>query len=189
MLFLFLETCATMDDTRDAVIVFTLLIMCCLFPGLVRQVFSTLYSTNEPVLLCLPPTSGKEICIEFAILRMLKTEPASAWKAVYLAPYSSVVQETLRQWSSKLGSGLGLKISELTGDLHADLKVLSPFELFRASVNAACQYILLQVWCFESAAGHSNVQRLPFRLLFQPLLFSLFCCLAPFICCGNDCCC
>ena len=55
---------------------------------------------------------------------MLKTEPSSAWKAVYLAPYSSVVQETLRQWSSKLGSGLGLKIAELTGDLHADLKVL-----------------------------------------------------------------
>ncbi|CDJ40308.1 sec63 domain-containing DEAD/DEAH box helicase, putative [Eimeria tenella] len=94
------------------------------FNPIQTQVFSTLYSTNEPVLLCLPPTSGKEICIEFAILRMLKTEPASAWKAVYLAPYSSVVQETLRQWSSKLGSGLGLKISELTGDLHADLKIL-----------------------------------------------------------------
>ncbi|CDI87290.1 sec63 domain-containing DEAD/DEAH box helicase, putative [Eimeria praecox] len=94
------------------------------FNPIQTQVFSTLYSTSEPVLLCLPPTSGKEICIEFAILRMLKTEPASAWKAVYLAPYLSVVQETLRQWSSKLGSGLGLKIAELTGDLHADLKIL-----------------------------------------------------------------
>ncbi|CDJ36578.1 uncharacterized protein EMH_0090950 [Eimeria mitis] len=94
------------------------------FNPIQTQVFSTLYSTSEPVLLCLPPTSGKEICIEFAILRMLKTEPASAWKAVYLAPYSSVVQETLRQWSSKLGNGLGLKIAELTGDLHADLKIL-----------------------------------------------------------------
>ncbi|XP_026190378.1 U5 small nuclear ribonucleoprotein 200 kDa helicase [Cyclospora cayetanensis] len=94
------------------------------FNPIQTQVFSTLYSTSEPVLLCLPPTSGKEICIEFAILRMLKTEPASAWKAVYLAPYESVVQETLRQWSSKLGGGLGLRVTELTGDLHADLKLL-----------------------------------------------------------------
>ncbi|KAL8442387.1 hypothetical protein Emed_007299 [Eimeria media] len=94
------------------------------FNPIQTQVFSTLYSTSEPVLLCLPPTSGKEICIEFAILRMLKTEPQSAWKAVYLAPYAPVVQETMRQWSSKLGSGLGLKVTELTGDLHADLKLL-----------------------------------------------------------------
>lgn len=70
---------------------------------------------------------------------MLKTEPSSAWKAVYLAPYSSVVQETLRQWSSKLGSGLGLKIAELTGDLHADLKV----------------------WFFHWAALQANQQYLP----------------------------
>ncbi|KAL8428509.1 hypothetical protein ACSSS7_007174 [Eimeria intestinalis] len=94
------------------------------FNPIQTQVFSTLYSTSEPVLLCLPPTSGKEICIEFAILRMLKTEPQSAWKAVYLAPYAPVVQETMRQWSSKLGKGLGLKVTELTGDLHADLKLL-----------------------------------------------------------------
>ncbi|KAL8434904.1 hypothetical protein Efla_000715 [Eimeria flavescens] len=103
------------------------------FNPIQTQVFSTLYSTNEPVLLCLPPTSGKEICIEFAILRMLKTEPQSAWKAVYIAPYESVVQETLRQWSSKLGSGLGLKVTELTGDLHADLKLLEQSHLVVAT--------------------------------------------------------
>lgn len=61
--------------------------------------------------------------MEFAILRMVKVEPSSNWKAVYLAPHSAVVQEMLRSWSAKFGAGLRLKVTELTGDLQADLKV------------------------------------------------------------------
>lgn len=87
------------------------------------QVFSTLYTTNENVLLCLPPTSGKEVCLEFALLRMFNTEPPNQWKAVYIAPHPMVVKERLEDWVAKLGRGMGVKLAELTGEMQHDIKV------------------------------------------------------------------
>ncbi|CBZ54476.1 RNA helicase-related protein required for pre-mRNA splicing, related [Neospora caninum Liverpool] len=103
------------------------------FNPIQTQVFSTLYATNENVLLCLPPTSGKEICLEFAILRMLKTEPASQWKAVYIAPHPLVVKERLDDWVTKLGRGLGVKLAELTGEMQQDMKLLEQSQLVLAT--------------------------------------------------------
>ncbi|KFG57293.1 putative activating signal cointegrator 1 complex subunit 3 family 1 ASCC3L1, partial [Toxoplasma gondii RUB] len=96
-------------------------------------VFSTLFATNENVLLCLPPTSGKEICLEFALLRMVKTEPASQWKAVYIAPHPLVVKERLEDWVTKLGRGLGLKLAELTGEMQHDMKLVEQSQLILAT--------------------------------------------------------
>ncbi|PFH35874.1 putative activating signal cointegrator 1 complex subunit 3 family 1 ASCC3L1 [Besnoitia besnoiti] len=103
------------------------------FNPIQTQVFSTLYTTNENVLLCLPPTSGKEICLEFALLRMLKTEPASQWKAVYIAPHPLVVKERLEDWVAKLGRGLGVKLAELTGEMQQDIKLLEQSQLVLAT--------------------------------------------------------
>ena len=45
------------------------------YPYRLAQVFSTLYNSDESALLGAPTGSGKTICAEFAVLRMLKEVP------------------------------------------------------------------------------------------------------------------
>uniref|UniRef100_A0A0G4G6Z2 Uncharacterized protein n=1 Tax=Chromera velia CCMP2878 TaxID=1169474 RepID=A0A0G4G6Z2_9ALVE len=86
------------------------------------QVFSVAYNSNQNFLLCAPANAGKTVCAAFAILRMLKND--NVHRAVYIAPYERTAVERFKEWEHKFGKGLGLKVSMLTGDKAADIRVL-----------------------------------------------------------------
>lgn len=54
-----------------------------LFNSIQTQIFTSIYNTNENVLLCAPTGSGKTVCAELAVLRMLSGGGGS--KCVYIA--------------------------------------------------------------------------------------------------------
>lgn len=76
-----------------------------------------MYNTDDNCLVAAPSGSGKTICAEFAILRMLqKTEEGKGvTRCVYVAPVESLAAERLMDWRKKFGEGLGCNVVELTG--------------------------------------------------------------------------
>eukprot|EP00920_Eleutheroschizon_duboscqi_P019116 GHVT01045296.1.p1 GENE.GHVT01045296.1~~GHVT01045296.1.p1 ORF type:complete len:931 (+),score=217.33 GHVT01045296.1:277-3069(+) len=111
------------------------------FNPIQTQVFSTLYNTNENVLLCAPAASGKGICAEFAILRLLRQTMGSssaARRTVYIAPHERTVAKRLKEWKKRFGvatadGGLGLEVNRLTGDLQLDVKLLDKSDIVVAT--------------------------------------------------------
>jgi len=97
------------------------------FNPIQTQVFSSLYSSGDNVLICASPAAGKIICAEFAILRMLKGDGLK--RCVYMAPYELTARERFAEWSAKFGK-LGLRVNEPTGDLNTDLKILEQSHIF-----------------------------------------------------------
>ncbi|CAM8964887.1 unnamed protein product [Rhodiola kirilowii] len=89
-----------------------------------RQVFTVLYNTNDNVLVAAPTGSGKTICAEFAILSNHQKGPDSVMRAVYIAPMEALAKERYRDWETKFGKGLGLRVVELTGETTTDMKLL-----------------------------------------------------------------
>lgn len=85
------------------------------------QVFSTLFNSDDNSLVGAPTGSGKTICAEFAILRMINTSPTG--RCVYIAPLQQLAEERLADWTSKFGK-LGLTVTMLTGETATDLKLL-----------------------------------------------------------------
>lgn len=67
-----------------------------------------------------PSGSGKTICAEFAVLRMLqKAEQGEGFaRCIYIAPIEALVSERFRDWSKKFGTGLGCNVVELTGETY-----------------------------------------------------------------------
>ena len=93
------------------------------FNPIQTQTFSSLYETDENVLVCAPTGSGKTICAEFALLRMLSTQLQS--RCVYVAPNSDISHQRFLDWDQKFGEpGLGKAVVELTGETVADLRLL-----------------------------------------------------------------
>ena len=45
-------------------------------------------------------------------------------KVVYIAPMKAIAKERLKDWSKRLGEGLGKRVIELTGDFTPDLEAL-----------------------------------------------------------------
>lgn len=80
--------------------------------------FTALYNTDDNCLVAAPSGSGKTICAEFAILRMLQKaeEGKGARRCVYVAPVESLASERLLDWRKKFEEGLGCTVVELTGD-------------------------------------------------------------------------
>ncbi|KAF7295289.1 DEAD/DEAH-box DNA helicase [Mycena indigotica] len=76
--------------------------------------FSTVFSSDENLIVSAPTGSGKTVLFELAIIRMLK-EVGSNFKCVYMAPTKALCSERQRDWSTKFAS-LGIKCCELTGD-------------------------------------------------------------------------
>lgn len=95
------------------------------------QVFTSLYNTDDNCFVCAPTGSGKTICAEFALLRLLAKEQQQRAAgegggshfgdgkplvhAVYVAPLESLVAEKYAEWKEKLEKGLGIKVARLTG--------------------------------------------------------------------------
>ena len=91
------------------------------------QTFQCLYNTDDNALVGAPTGSGKTICAEFAILRVLnklnKGEAEGA-RCVYMAPTPEIAKERLNDWQSRMGDALGVRVVALTGETAADLKLL-----------------------------------------------------------------
>ena len=81
--------------------------------------FHTLYHTREDVFLGAPTGSGKTVCAEFAILRVLQEAAlgVSKGKVVYIAPLKALVRERVSDWKKRFQAKLGIGVVELTGDL------------------------------------------------------------------------
>jgi len=92
------------------------------FNPIQTQTFSTLFSSGDNCLICAPAASGKIVCAEFAILRMLQND--SIKRCVYVAPHASTAKERFAEWSEKFGKALGFKVAELVGETASDVKIL-----------------------------------------------------------------
>lgn len=91
------------------------------------QTFSCLYNSDANTLVASPPGSGKTICGEFAILRMISNNPSG--KCVYIGPLPAIAKARYRDWAVKFGEKLGISVVMLTGDQIQDLKLLERGQL------------------------------------------------------------
>lgn len=96
------------------------------FNPIQTQVFTALYNTDDNALVAAPTGSGKTICAEFALLRMVQqaAEGKCTARCVYIAPLESLAKERFTDWSKRFGQSLGLSVVQLTGEAQADLKLL-----------------------------------------------------------------
>ncbi|KAJ1931916.1 Pre-mRNA splicing, partial [Linderina macrospora] len=102
------------------------------FNAIQTQSFHTLYRTDDSVLLGASPGSGKTLAAEIALLRFFKHEALRAradgdeyvrWRAVYIAPFASLVRTRAQEWKRRFASLQGGKnVVVLSGDLSGDLK-------------------------------------------------------------------
>lgn len=93
------------------------------FNPIQTQTFSMLYSSNDNVLVCAPAASGKILCAEFAVLKML-TSDDPVKRCVYVVPHAQTAKERFNEWSFKFGKSMGFKVSELVGETTSDVKIL-----------------------------------------------------------------
>jgi len=91
------------------------------FNPIQTQVFTTLFNSDENALIGAPTGSGKTICAEFAILRMLQQNPNG--RCVYVAPLASLAEERFAAWRKSL-TKVGATVEMLTGETSTDLKLL-----------------------------------------------------------------
>jgi pre-mRNA-splicing helicase BRR2 len=92
------------------------------FNAIQTQVFTTLYTTDNNVLIGAPTGSGKTLCAEFAILHMLNEKPQG--RCVFVTPLNALSTVRYRDWKAKFGEKLGIEVVELTGETSVDLKLL-----------------------------------------------------------------
>lgn len=63
-------------------------------PPLLLPVFNSLYNSDDNVFVGAPTGSGKTVCAEFAILRLLQNNPSG--RCVYVAPKKALVDQVRR---------------------------------------------------------------------------------------------
>jgi pre-mRNA-splicing helicase BRR2 len=83
--------------------------------ALQTQVLPSLYETDQNVLICSPPGSGKLGCSEFAVLRCLgfgnsTNTGANGATVVYVCPRKGRCRVVLERWKAMLGIGLNVTI-------------------------------------------------------------------------------
>ncbi|KAJ2871352.1 Pre-mRNA splicing, partial [Coemansia asiatica] len=96
------------------------------------QCFNALYRTDDSVFLGAAPGCGKTRAAELALLRFFRQEAQRAQdegdayvrrRVVYLAPFSTLVQQRARDWQERFGHLQGGKtVAVLTGDAASDLR-------------------------------------------------------------------
>uniref|UniRef100_A0A8C9W1P2 U5 small nuclear ribonucleoprotein 200 kDa helicase n=1 Tax=Scleropages formosus TaxID=113540 RepID=A0A8C9W1P2_SCLFO len=89
------------------------------FNPIQTQVFNAIYNSDDNVFVGAPTGSGKTICAEFAILRMLLHN--SEGRCVYITPMEALV---FVDWHQKFQDALNKKVVLLTGETSTDLKLL-----------------------------------------------------------------
>lgn len=94
------------------------------FNPIQTQTFHELFKTDRNTLVCAASGSGKTICAEFAILRMLVTDPSG--KCVYVAPRTEIAEGVFADWNGRFGSILKAgQVVLLTGETAPDLRLLA----------------------------------------------------------------
>ncbi|PBP27364.1 Sec63 Brl domain-containing protein [Diplocarpon rosae] len=102
------------------------------FNKIQTQTFNSLYSTDENVFVGAPAGSGKTVCSEFALLR--HWSKSRAGRAVYIAPFQELVDLRHQDWQQRFSKLRGGRvIVKLTGEITADLKLLSQADLVLAT--------------------------------------------------------
>lgn len=98
------------------------------------QTFHELFKTSRNCLVCAPSGAGKTTCAEFAILRMLVTNPSG--KSVYIAPKDEIAQPMFEDWKVRFGSILGAgQVVKLSGETAPDLRLLADGKIIVCTVK------------------------------------------------------
>ncbi|XP_069475191.1 U5 small nuclear ribonucleoprotein 200 kDa helicase [Ambystoma mexicanum] len=92
------------------------------FNPIQTQVFNTVYNSDDNVFIGAPTGSGKTICAEFAILRMLLQN--SEGRCVYITAMEALAEQVFMDWFEKFQDLLYKKVVLLTGETSTDLKLL-----------------------------------------------------------------
>ncbi|CAH8538749.1 unnamed protein product [Schistosoma rodhaini] len=107
------------------------------FNPIQTQVFNSLYNSDENVLIAAPTGSGKTVCAELAIFRLITTHISSTnqsdssgttanFRCIYvLPPHEEQVEQRYIDWASRFGEKLGKRVVRLTGETSVDLKLLA----------------------------------------------------------------
>uniref|UniRef100_A0A7S4W4W0 RNA helicase n=1 Tax=Ditylum brightwellii TaxID=49249 RepID=A0A7S4W4W0_9STRA len=104
------------------------------FNPIQTQTFHELFKTDRNALICAPSGSGKTACAEFAILRMLVTDPRG--KAVYVTPKNETAGHTFDSWKTRFGSILQSdQVVKLTGETASDLRLLAGAKIIVCTVK------------------------------------------------------
>jgi pre-mRNA-splicing helicase BRR2 len=94
------------------------------FNPIQTQTFHELFKTDKNCLVCAASGSGKTVCAEFAILRMLTSNAEG--KCVYVAPTGDIADPIYERWLKVFGSLLPKgSVARLTGETAPDLKLLA----------------------------------------------------------------
>ncbi|KAJ1877369.1 Pre-mRNA splicing, partial [Kickxella alabastrina] len=104
------------------------------FNAVQTQCFHALYRTDDSALLAAAPGAGKTLAAEIALLRFFRQEAERAQlegdsyvrrRALYIAPFATLVEQRTRAWQRRFASVQGGKsVVCLTGDAVADLRLL-----------------------------------------------------------------
>ncbi|KAM7391571.1 hypothetical protein PAMP_022252 [Pampus punctatissimus] len=92
------------------------------FNPIQTQVFNAVYNSDDNVFVGAPTGSGKTICAEFAILRMLLHNAEG--RCVYITPMEALAEQVFIDWHQKFQDILNKKVVLLTGETSTDLKLL-----------------------------------------------------------------
>uniref|UniRef100_A0A1I7YF66 U5 small nuclear ribonucleoprotein 200 kDa helicase n=1 Tax=Steinernema glaseri TaxID=37863 RepID=A0A1I7YF66_9BILA len=92
------------------------------FNPIQTQVFRALYEANDNVLVGAPCGSGKLVCAEFAVLRLLENN--SEAKCVYVTPIDALADSVAARWQKTIKKTLGVPVVKLTGEPAIDLKLI-----------------------------------------------------------------
>lgn len=104
------------------------------FNPIQTQTFHELFKSDRNVLVCAPSGSGKLVCAEFAIHRMLVSDPNG--KCVYVAPKDDTMKNVYKDWERRFGSILQPnQVVQLTGDVTHDLRLLTQGKIIICNVK------------------------------------------------------
>ncbi|KAF8792805.1 U5 small nuclear ribonucleoprotein 200 kDa helicase-like [Argiope bruennichi] len=93
------------------------------FNPIQTQVFNSVYNSDDNVFIGAPTGSGKTICAEFAVLRLLSQNPDG--RCVYVTPKEPLADIIYADWTAKFANAMGKKVVILTGETGTDLKLLA----------------------------------------------------------------
>ena len=104
------------------------------FNPIQTQTFHELFKTSRNVLVCAPSGSGKTTLADFAILRLLQTNPDG--KCVYVSPIDEVADQAFKDWATRYRTLFRTgQVVKLTGDAAADISLVAGAKIIVATVK------------------------------------------------------